>query len=163
MLILAPQTSKFSPAAHVTARKRPVFVFCFAGPEAPDPGKGGPLTERSKTLGPARVFCVYRCAYSVPVSCAPVESFVGTVVRACVLLRVLRCVSYIMQYTDTSEDRRVVPVCCIPVHVLACVSYCVYPELIHTIHEAPGRIRDTSGFTDLRIQKMLIHTCILKP
>ena len=56
-------TTKFSPAArlachnacngYVTVRKRSVFVFCLGGPGPSDPGGGGPLTERSKTLRPA--------------------------------------------------------------------------------------------------------------
>ena len=40
---------------YVTVRKRSVFVFCSGGAGAPDPGGGGPLTEKSKTLRPGGV------------------------------------------------------------------------------------------------------------
>ena len=65
-MILRVPTTKFSPAArlaccnacngYVTVRKRSVFVFCLGGPGAPDPGGGGALSERSKTLRPVSAY-----------------------------------------------------------------------------------------------------------
>ena len=53
-----PPAFKISPAAHVTAhvtvRKRSVFVFCSGGPGPSEAEGGGPLSERSKNLRPSR-------------------------------------------------------------------------------------------------------------